>query len=345
MKHVLIDNKKNQYKANLHCHSNFSDGTNSPEEIKAGFMAQGYSIVAYTDHDIMYDQTHLCDENFVALKGYELATEVDCYWTADGHKPMENLEPNFRSWYYQKRAHFNLIAKSPDIDTQICYNPKLNCCPTLKPKDVKSVYPMYERKHTVEDFNFVIETANQNGFLVIYNHPKWSLHMPEDYLGLKGLLAVEWSNGGADASGFHEDTHAYEHLLMMGNKMGTVAAADNHSLNANSAFTAWTWILADKLDYASIIHALETGNYYSSRGPQILYAYTENGKLHVETKGGVKMFVIGHTRERFGVYTYETKGDTTIFEADISWVRSPYLRFEIYDEHGEKACSNAAFEY
>ena len=64
MKRILIDGNKRQFKANLHCHTNFSDGTNSPEEVKSAYMSRGYSIVAYTDHDIMYDQTHLTDENF-----------------------------------------------------------------------------------------------------------------------------------------------------------------------------------------------------------------------------------------------------------------------------------------
>ena len=344
MKKIIIDGTKQHFKANLHCHTNYSDGTNSPAEVKQGYMQRGYSIVAFTDHDIMYDQTHLTDENFLALKGYELATETDCYWTADGHKAMEGLAPNFRSWFYQKRAHFNLIAKSPNIDVQICYNPKFNCCPTLKEKDVKSVHFMYERKHTVDDFNFIIEQANQNGFLVSYNHPRWSLHMPEDYLGLKGLWAVEWCNGGADASGYHENTDAYEHLLMMGNKLGTIAADDNHSLNPKSAFQGWTWIIADKLDYTNVIQAMENGSYYSSRGPLIHCAYIENGTLHVETNG-IKMFIIGHTRERFGVYTYTQENGINIFDVNISQICGPYFRFEVLDEHGEKACSNAIFEF
>ena len=115
MKKFLLPEGGTYYKSNLHCHSTISDGGWTVEQIKEEYAKRGYSIVAYTDHDIMYDQTHLCDENFVALKGYEMATEVDCYWTADGHKPMENLEPNFRSWYYQKRAHFNLIAKQSEV--------------------------------------------------------------------------------------------------------------------------------------------------------------------------------------------------------------------------------------
>ena len=93
------------------------------------------------------------------------------------------------------------------------------------------------------------------------------------------------------------------------------------------------------------VYALENGNYYSSRGPKINCAYIEDGNLHVETEDGVKMYVIGHTRERFGVRAYKTENGRNIFDADISWFRGPFMRFEVVDEHGEKACANAVFEY
>lgn len=52
MKKVLLDSTKNYYKANLHCHSTNSDGKLSPEEVKALYKANGYSIVAYTTTSI-----------------------------------------------------------------------------------------------------------------------------------------------------------------------------------------------------------------------------------------------------------------------------------------------------
>ena len=52
MKKILLDPAKNYFKANLHCHTNISDGKLSPAEIKAHYMKNGYSIVAFTDHDV-----------------------------------------------------------------------------------------------------------------------------------------------------------------------------------------------------------------------------------------------------------------------------------------------------
>ncbi len=55
------------YKANLHCHTTFSDGVWTPEQVKKEYQARGYSIVAFTDHNVYRFHRGLCDEHFVAL--------------------------------------------------------------------------------------------------------------------------------------------------------------------------------------------------------------------------------------------------------------------------------------
>ena len=49
MKKILLDPAKNYFKANLHCHSTKSDGKMTVEELKEHYMADGYSIIAFTD--------------------------------------------------------------------------------------------------------------------------------------------------------------------------------------------------------------------------------------------------------------------------------------------------------
>ena len=64
MRRYLIPETGTFYKANLHCHTNLSDGALSPEEVKKIYMEHGYSIIAYTDHDIMIPHPELVEENF-----------------------------------------------------------------------------------------------------------------------------------------------------------------------------------------------------------------------------------------------------------------------------------------
>ncbi len=53
MKKHLIPENGYFYKANLHCHTTISDGNKTPEQ------DMGYSIVAYTDHDILIPHNEL----------------------------------------------------------------------------------------------------------------------------------------------------------------------------------------------------------------------------------------------------------------------------------------------
>ena len=64
MKKYLLPKDGNFYKANLHCHTTLSDGRLTPEEVKEFYKNRGYSIVAYTDHDILIPHDDLNDENF-----------------------------------------------------------------------------------------------------------------------------------------------------------------------------------------------------------------------------------------------------------------------------------------
>ena len=72
MKKVLIDQKKKQFKANLHCHSTMSDGALTPEQLKAEYKNHGYSVLAITDHEHLVSYQQLNDADFLFITGYEM---------------------------------------------------------------------------------------------------------------------------------------------------------------------------------------------------------------------------------------------------------------------------------
>jgi histidinol phosphatase-like PHP family hydrolase len=65
----LISSNKKQYKANLHCHSVLSDGRRTPEELKSMYKAQGYNILAITDHERPMQHQALSEKDFIMLTG------------------------------------------------------------------------------------------------------------------------------------------------------------------------------------------------------------------------------------------------------------------------------------
>ena len=75
MKRWLLPEGGQFYKANLHLHTTVSDGQMTPEEIKEAYRARGYSILAFTDHEIFVPHNDLTDENFLALNAHEIAVD------------------------------------------------------------------------------------------------------------------------------------------------------------------------------------------------------------------------------------------------------------------------------
>jgi len=73
MRQYLLPENGKFYKANMHMHTNISDGNMTREEVKQTFLDKGYSIVAYTDHEVLVPHNDLSDENFLALTSYEVS--------------------------------------------------------------------------------------------------------------------------------------------------------------------------------------------------------------------------------------------------------------------------------
>ena len=62
MKKYLLPQTGQFFKANLHCHTTISDGSMTPEEIKEAYTSHGYSVVAFTDHDVLIPHPELAHE-------------------------------------------------------------------------------------------------------------------------------------------------------------------------------------------------------------------------------------------------------------------------------------------
>ena len=174
MKKYLINPNLNWYKANLHCHTTNSDGFYTPEQIKKIYKEHGYSVVAYTDHDVIFDNSHLTDDDFVALT----AVEYSIY-------PRGNVR-----WRDMSLIHLNLFSKDPhNLFHPAAYKEMLN---ERQVELFKSKYNMdipcdnYHREFTNESVQETIDRANKMGFLVQFNHPNWSLNVRDDYINLKG---------------------------------------------------------------------------------------------------------------------------------------------------------------
>lgn len=324
---ILLDENKKYYKANLHSHSTFCDGQSTPEEMKRAYKDNGYSVMAFTSHEMMFDFTYLSDDDFIALKGFEQATNND-----------QSNDPILK----HQSAHFNFIAKDPSIDTIATYNYDYDFCHTKEQGDkVKSFYSGFNRLHNTEDFNKVIAKSNELGFLCFYNHPVWSLHSYPDYIGLKGLCGMEIFNGDLAE-------YVYDDFLRQGIKLHCICSDDAHNVidtgaAKSPAFTGFTMLQPDEFTYAGIIDALENGKFYSSQGPEIKGITLEGNVLKIKTSPVEKISVHGTIlpMDAWG----DRKGDL-IEEAEfvLGDSFSKFFRVSITDRYGKKAFSNAYYD-
>lgn len=325
---ILLDEKQNKYKANLHCHSTVSDGKCSPEELKKIYTEKGYSIIAYTDHNVMIAHDELNDDNFLALHGYE--TDV----TECGEK-FNTL----------KTCHLCFIQKDPNNMQQACWHREWyvwgNAENYRSQVQFDKSLPDFVREYTPECINKMIETGRKNGFFVTYNHPNWSMEDASVYTKYSGMNAMEICNYGCVEAGFDDySPEAYDSLLRNGEKIYCIAADDNHN-NRLDSFGGFTVIFADKLNYKIITDALSNGKFYASQGPEITSLTYDDNKISIKCSEAERIILSTAFRRRSILYAENdvalTEGIFDVFDDD------GYIRITIEDKYGKHANTNAYF--
>lgn len=298
MKKYLLS-EGHRYKANLHTHTNVSDGRHSPEEVKAFYKSHGYSIVAFTDHECLVDQSRLNDEDFLAITGYEYG-----------------LDERGKPWKFTKTCHLCLLAREPDNVTHVCFNPKK----TLRfsedfHKTAKYRGEIFEGSYSVENLNLIISEAKKQGFFVTVNHPWWSLMEVDELVALEGFDGFEIYNTASGAGDSYYDFHPYlyELLLRKGKKCIPIAADDLHTIVSEDkhqphGLGGFNVIAADSLDYSDVFAAIERGDLYSSTGPIINSIFCEDGNITVECEDA--QCIMFRTASRRGYALYADPGKT-----------------------------------
>ena len=334
MKRYLLPENGQFYKANLHCHTTVSDGNWTPEEVKKNYMAEGYSVIAYTDHDVLIPHPELADENFLPLNSYEMEVNAPGPWNK-----------------FAKCCHMCLIALEPDNVTQICWHRNKYTW-----GNAKNIYssqvkfdenePDYERVYSHEGISDMMKRGRDAGFFVTYNHPAWSLETALDFTGYEHMNAMEIVNGSCVRAGFDDyNPAAYDTMLMTGKRLYCIATDDNHDLHPlghpqNDSFRGFTMIKADKLEYRTITAALEAGNFYASQGPEITALWFEDGRVHVECKGA-KAIVANYGVRKAGRVVADGE---LLTHASFSFAPDDnYIRITVIDESGLHANTNAYF--
>ncbi len=332
MRRYLIPFEGKFFKANLHAHSTVSDGRLTPQQLKNYYKAHGYSILAYTDHEILVDHSELDDKDFLAVTGMEYAFgEKDDYYTS-------------------KTIEFNLFAKDQHNVRQVCFDP--SCVfhgESWRAATADRIGPIYQREYTIDSMQYVIDQANENGFLVSLNHPCYSMETPEFFGRLNGLFAMEIYNHLSLAiNGVYDYNPAmYDDMLRRGKKLYCIAADDCHLGDPDDGprcdrYGGFVMIKAPELKYDAVIKALESGDFYASQGPEILELYIEDDEIHLKCSPA-KYIAMNTSWRPFGGIRI-AKGESFLTEATFKLPKTQrYFRFDVCDCQGRHANTRAYF--
>ncbi|MBR0457645.1 MAG: hypothetical protein IJJ26_00270 [Victivallales bacterium] len=338
MKTVFISDEQPIYKANLHCHSTFSDGRRTPAQLKELYQAEGYSIVAYTDHEVLVDHPELNDENFLAMLGIEVGA---------------NRQDDPRSWRTNATFHINFFPRKSGQDTMPCFNPKKvkfgKMFEELRQSQKYIGTPDYQA--TYSNIQDLIDRYYNEGFLVQINHPTWSVQTTADYTGLKHVFAMELYNHGCWVEGWEEDnSHVWDDLLRQGMHIFGTACDDNHNGHPQDSrhwdsFGGFTMIQAKALTQEAVTEALEYGNFYASTGPLFHNITLEDNTLKVHCSPVDKIYITGQYRS--AKVAYPEPGQNTLSEAtfDLSGFFPGYARVTIVDQFGKQAWSQPFYNF
>lgn len=332
MKKYLLPKEGNFYKAAMHVHTNISDGGLSVAEMTKGYKDKGYSIVAYTDHEVFVTHNDLSDENFLAINGVEVS--------------VNDESKNAGGWQYLPTYHLNLYAKRSDIDySSVCTEDAIYVDHSHQYMTERMKQNKFDKQYTQDSINRLIAAANNDGFLTCYNHPVGSLQNYANYCDLKGLWAVEWYNSGSTEGGMPESIQPIEDLLHRGERVVPIAGDDSHGLDIVGG--CFAMVKAESLNYETVMTAFEKGDFYSSSGPEIYDLYIEDGILHISCSDVTRVVVSSERR-----YTFVKKTDdySTFNEAEFDLndyekashltdetYKDAYFRVTLYDVHGKEA--------
>ena len=283
MKKHLLPPVEKYFKACLHTHSSVSDGKLTPEEVRDAYKAKGYSILALTDHSVIVPHPELNREDLLMITGVEIDIDGPDY-AATGAR--------------EKVRHMCLLAKDPTNRWLPFRDPEP--FPSSVPFAEHCTYGDLPRDYSPEGFNKLIDACNDHGYLVSYNHPAWSLEYYPDYIDMKGLWSIEYQNSACIASGYDENNgHVYRDLLNRGNRLVPIFADDMHRPEKHGLQTlgyGWVMVGAEKLEYGSVMEALERGDLYASGGPVIHSLTWEDGILKIECSRCDRIQVVTQTR-------------------------------------------------
>jgi len=234
-------------KGALHCHTTRSDGAGTPQEVIRLHHENGYQFMALTDHNVLNHLNFCPNVPMTMLSGIE-----------------RDIRLPGRAQDKPHTVHVVGLGVPND--------------PAAPGQDVHP--PHAGSAENGADAQPMIDEMHRWHMKTIYAHPEWSGTTYRDFGSLRGNMAMEiWNTGCVLENNLDANAAYWDEALDDGQQLWGVATDDGHPLAHHCK--GWVMVAADN-DPASILEALEKGEFYSSCGPDIYDFYIEDGMAHIE---------------------------------------------------------------
>lgn len=301
----FFEENRMKYKANLHAHSKQSDGLLTQETMVEEYWKHGYSILAFSEHEVYTNTTEYDRGDFIVLPGIERSIMLDnetFHIHGIGDPGSESL--------YKHREYIPVPEFTGISDVQNIIN-------ELKGKDN----------------------------LVAINHPYWSCNRMSNVESLRGYDWLEVYNHNCEVGNGTGNSEIYwDHLLWKNKRVNAIATDDNHNshrymsgINMWDSFGGWIMIEADELKPQAVFDSLKEGKFYASSGPIIHNYGMRNGKLFVECSPCATIQFKCYPRRGYSFHSEAS--DLTEASYDLRGGETS-VRIICIDEAGKKAWSN-----
>jgi hypothetical protein len=358
------------YKGNLHTHSYWSDGDEFPEMIMGWYKDHGYDFVGLSDHntlaagekwklvprggvykDAFYTYLEKYGEDWVEYKEDTGRVSVKL-------KTFQEYVPLFA-----EKDKF-LIIQSEEITNSFEGKPL-----HLNVTNVKELIGEQEGSSVSDVLQKSIDAvaaqrqATGQPMIIHINHPNFYFAITlDDMISLNGERFFEVFNGHPMVNNYGDYTHIgmeemwdrinIAYLAAGKPLMYGVATDDSHNYHMfgdaySNSGRGWVMVQADSLRPASLIEAMEAGDFYGSTGVTLSEIIRKDDKLSVAVAGeeGVVytiQFIGVRQGEEMSSVLMEKKGVAAEFELeeDIVFVRAKIVS----DKYKENPFKEGDFE-
>ncbi len=296
---------KRWIKGNLHTHSYWSDGDEFPEVIVDWYKSNDYQFIALSDHNILAegDKWVVISEDSIyqnAFKNY-----LDNYGPDWVNHRIDSGRIHVKLKTYEEyRGRFEeegkfLIIQSEEITDGFQNNPVhmnvTNIQEKINPQGGNSILEVLQN-----NLDEVIKQREETGIPMIphVNHPNYQYAVSlYDMIALRGERFFEVYNGhplvhnlGDSAHMSTEEMWDLINISYLENNQPLIyglATDDSHNYHVkgskwSNAGRGWIMVQTDSLTPASLIAAMETGQFYATSGVILKGLEFDKNKLSVE---------------------------------------------------------------